>query len=106
MLPKINIGLTIAEYPNFFVFFPATEAKTSELLLVDEASNIVYKTKLIVPDTNGIIKINLPDDRSIPRLAVGKKYQWHVAIVDDFGINPHLYTSGWVKRIEVLHSGE
>ncbi|MGB3509606.1 MAG: DUF928 domain-containing protein [Microcoleaceae cyanobacterium] len=110
LIPETNIGLTLAEYPKFFVYFPASEVLKDkcnydvyrvEFGLLDKAGNILYFTKLKLPDTSSIIKINLPDDGSIPPLAIGKKYQWYVSILlDPFDHSDDLFISGWIQRIE------
>jgi len=116
LIPETNIGLTLSEYPKFFVYLPALEVLkkdrcydflpeeiTVEFYLGDEAdkSKSVYLTEFKLPNTNGIIRIELPDDGSIPPLAVGKKYQWWASIViDPWARNEDLFISGWIKRIE------
>ncbi|MGD1804308.1 DUF928 domain-containing protein [Dapis sp. BLCC M126] len=113
LIPKTNIGLTLAEYPTFFVYLPGIEdlseylpaiEEIAEFWLADEAGTI-YKTELKLPNTNGIVMINLPEDGSIPPLAVGKVYQWGVELIPSVREEVYdfdeLLTSGWVKRIEI-----
>ncbi|MGD1804307.1 DUF928 domain-containing protein [Dapis sp. BLCC M126] len=107
LIPETNIGLTLAEYPKFFVYFPTEDGECgypyqpAEFELWDEAGNIVYVTELKRPDARSIIRINLPDDGSISPLAVGKKYAWRVSIViDNWDRSADLYLDGWIKRIE------
>ncbi|OZH53069.1 hypothetical protein AFK68_20130 [Hydrocoleum sp. CS-953] len=118
LIPETNIGLTLAEYPKFFVYLPALEVlkkdRCSDFLpeeirvefdLGDEAdkSKSVYVTEFKLPNTKGIIRIDLPDDGSIPVLAVGQKYQWVVSIViDPFDRSKDMYVYGWIKRIETF----
>ncbi|MGD1804306.1 DUF928 domain-containing protein [Dapis sp. BLCC M126] len=108
LIPETNIGLTLAEYPKFFVYFPTEDGECGvpyqlvEFELFDEAGNTVYVTELKRPDTRSIIRINLPDDGSIPPLAVGKKYGWWASIVIDpwdRSANVEI-SSGRIKRIE------
>jgi len=83
LIPETNIGLTLDEYPTFFVYLPAMVGKRAEFWLTTEDGDIVYETTFTLLDSNGIISVNLPDDDITPPLAVGKKYQWSVAIILD-----------------------
>ncbi|MGD1804305.1 DUF928 domain-containing protein [Dapis sp. BLCC M126] len=105
LIPETNIGLTLAEYPTFFVYLPAMVGKTGEFWLVTEDGNVIYETKFTLVERNGIISVNLPDDGSIPPLKVGQKYEWGMAIVLDPNdrISDSL-ASGWVQRIEASPS--
>ncbi len=107
MIPETNIGLTLAEYPKFFVYFPTEDgycgyySQVAEFELFDEAGKTVYFTEFKLPNTNGIIRIKLPDDGSIPPLATGKKYQWTVwMVIEPWDRSQDLFISGWIKRIE------
>ena len=111
LIPETNIGLTLAEYPTFFVYLPGIkdlseyvserEETRVEFWLQDEARQTVYITELTLPNTNGIVMIKLPEDGSISPLEVGKKYQWDVAIVlDPIDRSWDLFTSAWIQRIE------
>ncbi|MGD1717116.1 DUF928 domain-containing protein [Dapis sp. BLCC M172] len=109
LIPETNIGLTLAEYPKFFVYFPTEDGECgysyqpAEFELFDEAGKTVYITELKLPDARSIIRINLPDDGSITPLAVGKKYQWRVlGVLDIWDRSSDLeISSGWIKRIEI-----
>ena len=115
LIPETNIGLTLAEYPKFFVYLPALEVLKKEGclnflpeeitvefdLFDEEGQSVYYITEMKLPNTSSIIRIDLPDDGSISPLAIGKKYQWDIYILlDPLDRSHDLFISGWIQRIE------
>lgn len=100
LLPLGYPGLTTDERPTFFLYVPPTRAKEAYFSLQDAQQNQIYGTKLSLPETGGVIGIELP--KTLSALEVGKNYKWFVEI-DCFGEfdpdNPVL--EGGVHRIEV-----
>jgi len=102
VLPVSNFGLTVAEYPSFFVYVPQKSTQLAEFELREENNNkAVYKTKVIVSATPGIVTINLPADKSVPPLKIGKNYHWFFSIIcDPQDRSEDLFVEGWVQRIK------
>jgi hypothetical protein len=98
LLPQSYSGTTIQERPTTFVYIPPSEAKTAIFSLHDENSNVQYQATIAVPETGGVIAIPLPSNA--PALAVGKNYQWFMALQIDGELTPRTpYVDGWIQRI-------
>ncbi len=97
--PKTNLVLTASETPELFFYLPTSQAQTTELLLIDEAGNIVDQRMYSISGTPGIARIKLNQGRG---LEVGKKYRWSLSLVcnpaDPSG-NP--FVQGWVERVDI-----
>ncbi|NTW20511.1 MAG: DUF928 domain-containing protein [Nostocales cyanobacterium W4_Combined_metabat2_030] len=76
LTPKHNIGLTLSGYPTFMIYVPysSTPAREVEFVLLDEEENKIFKQKMPLTGTPGIVKFKLPP--SAPMLEVGKQYRW------------------------------
>lgn len=101
LIPKDNLGLTLAESPTFFAYFSQTSAKIEFSLKTEDGKNMVYETAFQM-EKPGIVGVTIPaaaGDRK--SLEVGKRYQWSFAVV----CNPEdrsgdSFVKGWVQRIE------
>lgn len=71
--------LTLQQHPTLWIYIPYTnqESPNGEFSLQDENSEI-YKTSFKLPDTPGIISINVPS--TAKPLEAGKTYRWYVDI--------------------------
>lgn len=100
LMPKQQLGLTLAERPTFFWYIPATTARRADFLLLgDNDSQIVYEGSLSLPETPGIISFTLPADA--PALQVGKSYHWFLTIAcNPTGANGNPSVEGWVERVK------
>ena len=76
LIPQHNRGLTLSGYPTFMIYVPysSTPARDVEFVLLDEEENAIFKQKMPLMGTPGIVKFKLP--QSAPMLEVGKQYQW------------------------------
>jgi len=107
LLPQTNLGLTTAEYPQFFWYVPQTRAKAVrfELFKGDEQEpeqELVYQKILETSGKSGVMSFALPNDDTLPPLTVGQDYFWTVTLL----CNPtdpinNVYVSGWVQRVVV-----
>lgn len=99
VLPQSYYGTTLSERPMLYVYLPASPAKQAVFSLKDEAGNLVYQTTLSVSGRAGVKAIALPPDA--PVLALGKNYQWFLALKLDGKLTPSTpYVDGWIRRIE------
>ncbi len=98
--PQTNLILTASNTPELFFYLPASQAQNTELLVIDEAGNIIQQRNYSISSTPGIASIKL--DKGSMGLEVGKKYRWSLSLVcnpaDPSG-NP--FVQGWVERVEI-----
>ncbi|EKQ67792.1 protein of unknown function DUF928 [Leptolyngbyaceae cyanobacterium JSC-12] len=107
LLPQTNLGLTTADYPQFFWYIPQTRAKTVRFELFkgneqEPERELVYQKTLNISGKPGIMSFALPSDTQVPPLSVGQDYYWTVTLL----CNPadpinNIYVGGWVQRVEV-----
>jgi Domain of Unknown Function (DUF928) len=99
VLPESFYGTTLSERPTVMVYFPASNAEEAVFSLKDEAGNMQHQMTIPVAGKSGIITVKLPNDA--PALAVGKNYQWFLALKVDGQLSPSTpYVDGWIQRIQ------
>jgi hypothetical protein len=99
LLPKTNIGLTVAERPAILVYVPQTNAKKALFALQDEQGKQSYQTTLALPQKPGVIEIQVPS--SVSALKIGKNYQWSLVMICTEELEPDSpWVSGWIRRVE------
>ncbi|MDZ8189621.1 MAG: DUF928 domain-containing protein [Nostoc sp. ChiSLP02] len=99
LLPQSFYGTTVSERPTILVYLPASNAQEAVFSLKDEAGNTQYQMSIPVAQKAGTIAIKLPADA--PALAVGKNYQWFLALKVDGTLSPSTpYVDGWIERIQ------
>lgn len=80
LLPETGRGLTISEYPVFFVYIPLYQkAQKAEFFITDTDHKDVYNHLFQLPQQTGIIRLKIPENKLAP-LEVGKNYIWGVQI--------------------------
>lgn len=92
-------GKTIANHPEFLFYLP--QGSNIEFVLQDEEDNYIYQTdQKISPDSQGIIKISLPD--TVKPLESGEIYQWTLSISCDVD-NPSafVYVQGSIAKVSL-----
>ena len=103
LIPESNIGMTVAEYPTFFLYIPDADLEGAEghLVLHNEKNEGIYKQSVKLKDTDSIVSIDLSGSPSLPPLEVGKSYFWEFWIFfDPPDRSDSTYVSGWIKRVE------
>ena len=81
LMPKNNVGTTVAPNPTVYLYVPATTEKQAEFVLVDLTNRkFLYETTFQLSGTPGIIKLTLP---KTVELKPGSHYQWHFGIICD-----------------------
>ncbi|MFN6560518.1 MAG: DUF928 domain-containing protein [Nostoc sp. ChiSLP01] len=99
LLPQSFYGTTVSERPTILVYLPASNAQEAVFSLKDEAGNTQYQMSIPVALKAGVIAVKLPADA--PALAVGKNYQWFLALKVDGTLSPSTpYVDGWIQRIQ------
>lgn len=80
MMPnRENKGKTTGK-PNFYVYIPQSQAKTGELVLLDNNDREIYFGSFKIPARSGIVKLTLP---SKIELRSGQTYTWSFMLVCD-----------------------
>ncbi|MBW4616619.1 MAG: DUF928 domain-containing protein [Desmonostoc vinosum HA7617-LM4] len=103
LLPKNNIGLTIAERPTVLIYIPQTNAKTALFSLQDEQNKQYYQTILPLPKKPGVMEVKIP--HSVAALKTGKNYQWSLVMICTEELEPDSpWISGWIRRVEANSS--
>jgi hypothetical protein len=99
LLPQSFYGTTVSERPTIMVYIPTSNAKEAKFSIKDEAGNTQYQTMIDVAFKAGVIAVKLPADA--PALAIGKNYQWFLALKVNGQLNPSTpYVDGWVERVQ------
>lgn len=101
LIPTNNQGLTVAEYPQFWIFVPykSNNIVSGEFVLQDETNNDVYRTNFTLPATPGIVTIGL--GKTTP-LQINKNYQWYFKLYcSQQKLSNPLFVKGWIQRIAI-----
>ncbi|MDF5733243.1 MAG: DUF928 domain-containing protein [Rhizonema sp. PD38] len=99
LMPQSFSGTTVSERPTVMVYLPASKAEEAVFSIKDEAGNMHYKMTIPVTGKSGVIAVKLPN--AAPALAVGKHYQWFLALKIDGKLSPSTpYVDGWIQRIQ------
>ncbi|MBH8576017.1 DUF928 domain-containing protein [Nostocaceae cyanobacterium CENA369] len=99
LLPQSFYGTTVSERPTILVYLPASNAEEAMFSLKDEAGKMQYQMTIPVIGKHGVIAVKLP--AKAPALAVGKNYQWFLALKIDGQLSPSTpYVDGWIQRIQ------
>jgi len=100
LLPQSFYGTTVSERPTVMVYIPASNAQEAIFSLKDETGKTQHQMTIAVAGKTGAIAIKLPADA--PALAVGKNYQWFLALKTDGQLSPSTpYVDGWIQRIQL-----
>jgi hypothetical protein len=95
-------GVTVKEYPSFFVFVPqaieTTESLSAEFSIIDEQDNIIYETIIQLPQQASIIQINIPQTEAKTGLEINQTYQWYFAVRS--GLETVETVLGAIQRVE------
>ncbi|MBE9062652.1 DUF928 domain-containing protein [cf. Phormidesmis sp. LEGE 11477] len=99
VVPDSFYGTTLEARPTILVYVPASNTNTAVFSLKDEAKHTVYQTTVAVPESGGVVAVEMPDEA--PELAVSENYQWYVALHVEGELTPGSpFVDGWIKRIE------
>ena len=104
LIPVKNPVLTTREHPTFLFYVPygSDDVRLGEfsLLVGPEEKTRIYKTRLTLPQTAGIVSITLP---SAPEYALeeGQYYHWYLKVYcqTNTSSQPSVDVNGWVQRV-------
>jgi len=98
VMPDSFYGTTLEARPTILIYAPASNAEEVIFSIKDEAKNMVYQTAIAVPESGGVMAVEMPADA--PELAIDQNYQWYAAIKLDGELSPASpFVDGWIKRI-------
>ncbi len=105
LLPQSFYGTTVSERPTVMVYIPASNAQEAVFSIKDETGKTHHKMTIPVAGKTGAMSttgfayaIKLPANAP---LAVGKNYQWFLALKIDGQLSPSTpYVDGWIQRIQ------
>lgn len=80
LVPQNQLVTTVSQTPTLFFYIPKTKTKMAEFALMDNQGNEIFLKMIALPDTSGVIKLDLPPT---VKLETNKTYQWELAIVCD-----------------------
>jgi len=84
LMTSDNLGVTTAERPTLMFYIPPmVSEQPGELVIRDEADNVVYKSTFPVYSEGGILSFNTAEDEAMPALAMDETYQWNFSIMPD-----------------------
>ncbi len=100
LMPKTDIGLTVAEKPTFFFRVSKTSVQEVKFNLLNEKGDaIIYDKVLPLNNTGDVMSFTLPADA--PALEVGKEYQWEVVVnCDPYDQNGNPRVATAIKRVQ------
>lgn len=94
-------GVTVKEYPTFFVFVPQTTEETTEnlsaeFIITDDQENIIYEITLRLPQKASLVRIDLP--QTATPLELDKIYRWYFSVCPNFETENTVFSS--IKRVK------
>lgn len=108
VMPRNNLGKTVAERPTFWFSVPETNGPISgDFQLFNASGELVYQSPVEVGNDHGLSEFKLPDDA--PVLATNENYRWvfsvacmsrHSRVENRASAWPALGLQGWIRRVE------
>ncbi|WP_017318554.1 DUF928 domain-containing protein [Mastigocladopsis repens] len=99
---KSFLGLTVAEYPTFWVYVPdlPSNVRSGEFVLQDEQGNDAYRKSLTLSGKPGAISISLPSSSQYA-LKQDLKYHWFFRVYcSDPQTQPeYFFVDAWLQRV-------
>lgn len=99
LAPIDAFGTTADSQPVFFWYVPESDAQVGEFTLLDEQDNPIYQTTVTLPETSGLVSVQLP--KNVP-LQLKQDYYWQFSLICDADVpsrNP--FVEGVIQRVEL-----
>lgn len=93
-----EVGVTVSESPEIFVYIPETSARMAEFVLKDENETDIYRSENIpISGQPAIVSVSLPSKQI--KLEPGKNYHWYFSVI----CNPDnrrkdIFVEGWTQH--------
>jgi Domain of Unknown Function (DUF928) len=101
---KSFLGLTVAEYPTFWVYVPdlPVTVKSGEFIFQDEEGNDIWRTEIDLSGKSSTFSISLPPTPQYA-LKLNSKYHWYFKVYCGQPQNQteYFYVDAWVQRVTV-----
>jgi Domain of Unknown Function (DUF928) len=102
LIPATNLGLTLAEFPTFWLYipYPISSPHAIEFILRDETTkDEIYRTEFQIDRGEGILGFRLPEDA--PPLEKGRKYRWRFDLFCNGDTADFVSDNGVILRTEI-----
>ena len=103
LVPTSKIGLTTAAYPAFYWYMPDNSYNLASFTLYEveaQREKPVYSTYFLISGKSGIAGLRLPEDATLPPLAVGTEYRWKLELIcDPDDPSGNVFADGWIMRV-------
>ncbi|NET35663.1 MAG: DUF928 domain-containing protein [Cyanothece sp. SIO1E1] len=100
LMPGDQVAKTVTPHPTFFWYVPETTAKQAEFFISDESGNKVYQGTILLAETPGVLKMQLPETSL--DLETNQNYYWEFAIIcDPLDRTRDAYVQGMIQRTEL-----
>ncbi|MEL7050854.1 MAG: DUF928 domain-containing protein [Cyanobacteria bacterium J06634_6] len=100
LMPKNNLGKTIAERPTFWFSLPAiNQNRLIEFGLYDSEGELLFQKTLTATGEAGLTHLSMPETAA--PLDINRDYRWYLSVVcDPQSRAEDLTVTGWVRRVE------
>jgi hypothetical protein len=99
------LASTVSKNPTFWFYIPKlpVQMQTGEFFMETEAGEVLKRTQIKLPSTEGTFAITLPSSSKYS-LAIGKKYHWYFKIYcgESTPESDYYFVDAWIERIPVL----
>lgn len=96
-----NYGLTLDEYPSFYIHVPSLPGARLEFILLNELGDRLYETSYVLNDGEGILSIDLPRHANVLPLELEQTYNWQVRVkLNPDSIVTDYLVQGQIERFE------
>ncbi|AFZ42846.1 protein of unknown function DUF928 [Halothece sp. PCC 7418] len=103
IVPQDFAGLTTQAHPSILVYVGETTASKAFFSIKDDQQQTQYYTNVDLPQSPGIIRIDLPEDA--PELRMNQTYSWYFALMCDNQLRPDSpIAAGYLKRVALDNS--
>ncbi|NES20831.1 MAG: DUF928 domain-containing protein [Symploca sp. SIO3E6] len=105
VMPKNNVGTTVAPNPTVYVYVPQTKNKEAEFLVIDpQAEEIVHQATFKLPNETAIVQLNLPETVD---LKTNTNYHWEFYLICEPGNREKdQWVEGWLERTSLSSDTE
>jgi len=100
--PSGTLITTTADYPALLFYIPETTAEQAQFVMANKDGDIVYDTKVALPNKPGIMRLNLSPEAGSPVTETGNPYRWELALIcDEYDRSGDEFLGGELRRVEV-----
>jgi hypothetical protein len=106
LVPSSQFGVTVADYPTFFVYMPPLSPQASplpvEFRLEDANGTLLYRTTFQSSGKSGILALTLSPQAGLSPLKVDQDYTWSFSMICTAGDRSRdVAVEGLMRRVEL-----